>query len=612
MMSFKLNKSNGILYRMMSIIWFVIIFTISIFAFTIIPSQRESLIRNMESTAKIVATFVDQVAVSSIITGNYSAIVDQSMKIVNDRKSILYIVITPKNGNSIVHTAGKWRYQPLGSFWKPNKSLTEKGLFVRSNLVNQQVYHYSYPIRYSGIDWGWINVGLSVEQYHKDLRSIYIRTGLLAAIAILLGLVLSYIFARQISGPILCLNKVTKRIMNGDLTARAKAFSVNEVAELAHSFNRMTESLKKSQETLIAARDYINNIIHSMNESLIVASPDGIIRTVNQTTCDLLGYRENELVGKPIDLIVTEAEKDRRFKISEFLSRVTSENGEKRYLSKDNREIPVLFSGSVLKNEAGSIDGVVFVAQDITDRKKAEEALRKAHDELEIRVAKRTEELSATNQLLGDSLKEKEILLKEIHHRVKNNLQVISSLLYLQSKKIKDKETLTLFQDSQSRVKSMALIHEKLYQSQDLANINFSEYIKSLTKYLFRTYGTADKNIQLAVDVENVALALDSAIPCGLIINELVSNALKYAFKNKNGDDPSASSQSNRIEVRVSQNSDGKYKLIVRDNGSGFPETIDFRNTRSLGLQLVNNLTKQLEGTVELRNNHGTEFEITF
>ncbi|HDL78733.1 MAG TPA: sensor histidine kinase [Bacteroidetes bacterium] len=107
-------------------------------------------------------------------------------------------------------------------------------------------------------------------------------------------------------------------------------------------------------------------------------------------------------------------------------------------------------------------------------------------------------------------------------------------------------------------------------------------------------------------------MALDSAIPCGLIINELVSNALKYAFKNKNGDDPSASSQSNRIEVRVSQNSDGKYKLIVRDNGSGFPETIDFRNTRSLGLQLVNNLTKQLEGTVELRNNHGTEFEITF
>lgn len=200
------------------------------------------------------------------------------------------------------------------------------------------------------------------------------------------------------------------------------------------------------------------------------------------------------------------------------------------------------------------------------------------------------------------SLKEKEVLLKEIHHRIKNNLQVISSLLNLQSGYIIDKDAIEMFKESQNRVKSMALIHEKLYQSKDLARIDFAEYIRNLTNYLFRSYGVTSNRIKLKKNVDDVFLGLDTAIPCGLIINELVSNSLKHAFPDgKEGE----------IHICLFLDND-KFTLIVRDNGVGFPKDLDFRNTESLGLQLVITLVEQLEGTIDLKRSGGTEFKIIF
>ncbi len=201
------------------------------------------------------------------------------------------------------------------------------------------------------------------------------------------------------------------------------------------------------------------------------------------------------------------------------------------------------------------------------------------------------------------SLEEKEVLLKEIHHRVKNNLQVISSLLYLQSTNIKDRQTLKMFQDSQSRVRSMALVHERLYQSQDLARINFAEYVRSLANYLFRSYSVNTNVIQLRVNVEDVFLGVDTAIPCGLIINELVSNSLKHAFS----DD-----RAGEVRIELHSDDDSQYILVVSDNGIGFPQDLDFQDTGSLGLQLVKTLADQLEGTVELDRSVGTTFKIAF
>jgi two-component sensor histidine kinase/CheY-like chemotaxis protein len=201
------------------------------------------------------------------------------------------------------------------------------------------------------------------------------------------------------------------------------------------------------------------------------------------------------------------------------------------------------------------------------------------------------------------SLREKEILLREIHHRVKNNLQIISTLLYLQSGYIKDKEAFEMLKESQNRIKSMALIHDKLYQFRDLGKIDLAGYIRELATDLFHSYGVKPDGIKLKIDAHEVLLGVDTAIPCGLIINELVSNSLKHAFPDgKEGE----------IHIELRKNNDHTLTLVVCDNGLGFPKDLDFRNTETLGLQLVIALVKQLKGTIELDRSGGTEVKITF
>ena len=204
---------------------------------------------------------------------------------------------------------------------------------------------------------------------------------------------------------------------------------------------------------------------------------------------------------------------------------------------------------------------------------------------------------------LKESVQEKEILLKEIHHRVKNNLQVISSLLNLQANRVTDARTLQALGDSQARVRSMALIHEKLYQSQSLARIDFGEYVKSLATDLFRSYQRNFKGIRLNVQVDEVTLGLDQAVSCGLILNELMTNALKYAFPDgRNG----------TIWVELRANSEHVLSLRVADDGVGIPADVDVLKTDSLGLQLVNSLVGQLDGNLELERSNGTTFRISF
>lgn len=200
------------------------------------------------------------------------------------------------------------------------------------------------------------------------------------------------------------------------------------------------------------------------------------------------------------------------------------------------------------------------------------------------------------------SLNGKEVLLREVHHRVKNNLQIISSLLRLQSRRIEDKQALEMFKDTQNRVKSMALIHDRLYQSKDLAIIDFAAYINGLTGNLFRSYN--QKGIKLDIEVKDIFLDINTGVPCGLIISELVSNSLKHAFPGgKNG----------KIQVGLYKlPKNGDFTLIVSDNGVGFPECLDSQNTESLGLQLVTALVEQLDGTIELDRGEGTSFTLKF
>lgn len=204
---------------------------------------------------------------------------------------------------------------------------------------------------------------------------------------------------------------------------------------------------------------------------------------------------------------------------------------------------------------------------------------------------------------LSASLQEKEVLLKEIHHRVKNNLQIISSLLNLQSDAIADPLLLAQFQDSQDRIRSIALVHETLYQSQDLARLDMAPYIHTLSTQLFQSYSVDPQRIALRIQVDQLLLDIDRAIPCGLILNELLTNAFKYAFPQ---------SQAGGVHVELSGVAAQQAVLVVRDTGVGFPEGLDFRHTETLGLQLVCMLTEQLHGTIVLERVGGTTVTLTF
>ena len=207
-----------------------------------------------------------------------------------------------------------------------------------------------------------------------------------------------------------------------------------------------------------------------------------------------------------------------------------------------------------------------------------------------------------TERALKTTINEKDTLLREIHHRVKNNLQIISSLLNLQSRYIKDTEALDVFTESQNRVRSMAIVHEKLYQSNNISKIDFSEYLRDLVTSLFYSYNIQPDKISINTDIENIFFDVDTCIPCGLIVNELLTNCVKHAFPN------------NKIgHVYIGLHDDeGTYTLNVSDDGVGFPKSIDYKNTETLGLQLVTSLVNQLEGSLEILSDVGTSFTIEF
>lgn len=243
---------------------------------------------------------------------------------------------------------------------------------------------------------------------------------------------------------------------------------------------------------------------------------------------------------------------------------------------KGNQIFREIFINPIVK-EDGKIDELSGIGHDITEKKIAEKKLK-------------------------ESLIEKEVLLKEIHHRVKNNMQVISSILNLQSAYVKDPQTLNILKESQNRIKSMAFIHESLYTTKDFSKINFSEYISNLCHNLFRTYEVYEDRITLELDIQDFYLNLDLAIPCGLILNELISNTLKYAFD-----------EDEKGIVKIILTLQKKMvTLLVSDNGKGIPESVDIYNTETLGLQLINSLVEQIDGKLVLNRENGTEFKIQF
>lgn len=336
---------------------------------------------------------------------------------------------------------------------------------------------------------------------------------------------------------------------------------------------------KKAEQELSESEKKFRTVVENANDAIYIITSDGF-QYVNSAFERLTGFTSDQVCGEafdfwniihPDDVRMIKEREDARRKGKEVPSRY-----EFRVLAKDGK-IKTVEPATVHIGEKGEIK-VMGILRNITDRKRAEEKIKA-------------------------SLHEKEVLLREIHHRVKNNMQIISSLLRLQSRLIKDDKLKEMFKESQNRIRSMALIHEKLYQTEDFGRINFAQYIRSLTVHLFHTYKVNPNIVRMNTDVKNVFLDINKAIPCGLIINELVSNSLKHAFpNNKRGE----------VCVKLSSNRQKKTKLIVSDSGIGLPKSVNFHEPETLGLQLVSDLVKQIEGTFRLERAKGTAFHISF
>ena len=317
-------------------------------------------------------------------------------------------------------------------------------------------------------------------------------------------------------------------------------------------------------------------VVETAGDGIITADELGRVESFNAAAERMFGYAAEEITGESVRTLLSADAGDASAPLDVRLDESIGSRREASGRRKDGSAFPVeLNVGEV---NFGERRIYTLILRDITERKREEEKLK-------------------------SSLREKEILLKEIHHRVKNNLQIISSLLNLQSGHIRDPRALEVFKEGQGRVRSMALIHEKLYQSDDLARVDFYEYISNLAAYLFRSYEVNSGAVTLNVESEDVLLGVDTAIPCGLIINELVSNSLKHAF-------PGGGSGSINITLRPA--GPERLTLAVSDDGIGLPPGFDVRNTPSLGLQLVNTLARQLGGEVEVTGGAGAEFKITF
>ena len=333
---------------------------------------------------------------------------------------------------------------------------------------------------------------------------------------------------------------------------------------------------RKRGEELLA---HLAAIVESSDDAIIGKTLDGIILTWNRAAERLYGYSAEEMKGQPISVLMP---RERPNELIAILERLRRGEGIAHYETvrcrKDGRRIDVSLTVSPIKDAAGNIIGASAIARDITQRKQAERQLKKA-------------------------LKEKELLLQEIHHRVKNNLQIVSSLLSIQSRRVQDEQALHAFKESQSRIQSMALIHETLCRSEDFSKIDFAEYVRELAHHLLVSYGINSQAIQLEMDLKDVRLGVDTAVPCGLLITELISNSLTHAFPSR---------RKGKVQVRLHPTENNRFELTISDNGIGFPREVDFRSARSIGLQLVNKLAEQLQATIEIHTNDGTDFKMTF
>lgn len=387
-------------------------------------------------------------------------------------------------------------------------------------------------------------------------------------VILVIGVVIALYLYRSIINPLQNLTYSVKRVGEGYLDQRVEVGKEDEFSYVAKEFNTMAENLQK--QTISSA--YLDNLMESINEGIFVVDNDGILRRLNEAGVQMLELKKSELVGEPISTFFNLIEP------KESSTEIRKEEYQLQTLR--NNKVPVLFSESALI-EDGERKGSVIVVRDITELKNAENEIKK-------------------------SLEEKNVMLAEIHHRVKNNLAVISGLIQLQILQTQSEEVNKVLTESQLRVKSIALVHEKLYASDSLAYIDYGKYIEELIQNIGHTFVAQNKKVDIITDVKNVSLNVNQAIPCSLLINEVLVNAYKHAF---------TETDKGKISIKITE-VDGEIDVEITDDGKGLKSGREERSKiTSLGFTLMKTLTGQLKGTYLFENrkgNPGTVFKLSF
>jgi PAS domain S-box-containing protein len=336
-------------------------------------------------------------------------------------------------------------------------------------------------------------------------------------------------------------------------------------------------TLKRNKEIISKRKAQLDFITSNMLDLISESDENGVFKYVSPSSKQLLGYLSEDLLGKSMFEFIHPDDSEKVIEsLKESQESAEGVRIQYRYRNAEGKYIWLETTGKTVFDEKG-FRGFIYSSRDISDQKEAAEFVKK-------------------------SLREKDALLREIHHRVNNNLQVISSLLSLQSDNVVDERDHELFIESQNRVRSMAMIHEKLYQSDSFSSINFSDYLKTLLNSLIYDYSNDLGHIEMELDIDDVDLNIETSVPCGLIINELVSNSLKHAFPH---------GRKGKIMVKLHQDND-QYVLIVGDDGIGYSEESFTENGKKLGFNLVKSLVKQLDGSMEILEGNGTIYKIIF
>lgn len=334
---------------------------------------------------------------------------------------------------------------------------------------------------------------------------------------------------------------------------------------------------KEIKKALEKSEQLYSTLVKTDPDSIITTDINGKIVYSSEHALQMYGYKKSELIGRSIfDLIIPEYQNKARLDLERTLQDDILRNLEYKLIKKNGDQFIGEWNVAVIKDNKEGPVAFMTTARDITHHKNIEAQMQA-------------------------SLHEKTILLREVHHRVKNNLQIISSLLNLQSSYITDEEAFEVFKESQNRVKSMAMIHEKLYQSGNFAEINVAEYLKSLTENIYSSYGINMNIIKLKINAENIFLDINKAVPCFLLINEVITNSIKHAFPD---------GRSGKITIDFHE--DRGYIISIKDDGIGLPKNLNLKKTETLGMQLINALTSQLDGELEVKSNGGTEFIVHF